>query len=139
MSTDADNVAVLKDAYQHWHDTKGSSVDHWLRLMTDDVKFRSLAAGAQTMEFTRPASSQQEVKNYFAGLSADWEMIHYHIDEYTTGDDRVVALGSCSFKHKKTGKILDTPKADFHRFHGGKICEFFEFYDTLQAVTAASS
>ena len=121
------------------HDTKAGSVDHWLSLMTDNVKFRSLAAGAQTMEFTRPSSSKQEVKNYFAGLSADWEMIYYRIDEYIAQADRVVALGSCSFKHKKTGKILKTPKADFHKFRGGKICEFFEFYDTAQTIAVATT
>ena len=139
MSAETDNVAVLKDAYQGWHDTKASSVDHWLSLMTDDVKFRSLAAGAQTMEFTRTSRSKQEVKNYFAGLSADWQMIYYRIDEYIAQADRVVALASCSFKHKKTGKILDTPKVDFHKFRGGKICEFFEFYDTAQAIAVATT
>lgn len=139
MSAETDNVAVLKDAYQRWHDTQAGSVDHWLSLMTDNVKFRSLAAGAQTMEFTRPSSSKQEVKNYFAGLSADWEMIYYRIDEYIAQADRVVALGSCSFKHKKTGKILETPKADFHKFRDGKICEFFEFYDTAQIIAVATT
>lgn len=139
MSPETDNVAVLKDAYQRWHDTKAGSVDHWLSLMTDDVKFRSLAAGAQTVEFTRTSTYKQEVIHYFAGLSADWQMIDYRIDEYFAQGDRVVALGSCSFKHKKTGKILDTPKADFHKFRGGKICQFFEFYNTAQAIAVATT
>jgi ketosteroid isomerase-like protein len=139
MSPETDNVAVLKDAYQRWHDTKAGSVDHWLSLMTDDVKFRSLAAGAQTVEFTRTSTYKQEVIHYFAGLSADWQMIDYRIDEYFAQGDRVVALGSCSFKHKKTGKILDTPKADFHKFRGGKICQFFEFYNTALAIAVATT
>lgn len=50
-----------------------------------------------------------------------------------------MALSQVSFKHKKTGKILNTPKADFHKFRDGKICEFFEFYDTAQALAVATA
>ena len=138
MSTES-NVAILKQAYQRWHDTKAGSVDHWMNLMTDDVQFRSLAAGAIQMQFTRPSSNKQEVKNNFAGLTSEREMIDYRVDEYIGQGDRVVALCQVSFKHKKTGKILNTPKADFHKFRDGKICEFFEFYDTAQALAAATA
>lgn len=138
MNNESSNVAALKDAYRQWHETKAGSVAHWLALMTDDVKFRSLAGGATAMEFTRASSCKDDVKRYFAGLIDDWEMIFYQIDEYIAQADRVVALGRCSFKHKKTGKILETPKADFHKFRGGKICEFFEFYDTAHAIDVAT-
>jgi uncharacterized protein len=132
------NITSLKEAYRLWDDTKAGSVDHWLNLMTDDVKFRSLAEGAKTMEFTRTSGCKDEVKHYFAGLTADWEMIYYRIDEYIAQGDRVAALGHVSFKNKRTGKILEPPKADFHRFRNGKICEFFEFYDTAQAIDKAT-
>jgi ketosteroid isomerase-like protein len=139
MSTESENIATLKDAYQRWHDTKAGSVDHWLGLMTDDVQFRSLAAGAKAMQFTQTSSCKDEVKQYFSGLTAEWEMIYYRFDEYTAQDDRVVARGQVSFKHKKSGKTLVTPKADFHKFRNGKICEFFEFFDTAAAIGAASN
>lgn len=139
MSDENQNVASLKAAYRLWHDTKAGSVDYWLNLMTDDVKFRSIAEGAKTMEFTRTSSCKDDVKGYFAGLSADWEMIYYRIDEYIAEGNRVVALGHVSFKNKHTGKILETPKADFHKFRNGKICEFFEFYDTAQAIDKATA
>ncbi len=138
MNSEADNVATLKDAYQRWHDSKAGSVDHWLNLMTDDVKFRSLAAGASEMQFTRDSSNKDEVKRYFAGLTSEWEMISYRVDEDIAQGDRIVALGQVSFKHKKTGKLLVTPKADFHKFRDGKVCEFFEFYDTASAIATAT-
>ena len=139
MSTEDSNVTVLKEAYHQWHDTKGGSVDHWLTLMTDDVKFRSLAEGTKPMEFTLTSSCKSDVQRYFAGLTEDWQMNYYRMDEYIAQGDRVAALGSCSFKHKKTGKILETPKADFHKFRDGKICEFFELYDTAQALGVATA
>jgi uncharacterized protein len=139
MSTEDSNVTVLKEAYRQWHDTKGGSVDQWLALMSDDVKFRSLAEGAKPMEFTRTSSCKNDVERYFAGLTGEWEMIYYCVDEYIAQGERVAALGSCSFKHRKTGKVLETPKADFHRFRDGKICEFFELYDTAQAIDVATA
>ena len=138
MGNENSNVAALKDAYRQWHETKGGSVAHWLALMADDVKFHSLADGAKAMEFTHASNCKDDVKRYFAGLTGDWEMIFYVIDEYIAQGDRVVALGRCSFKHRKTGKILETAKADFHKFRGDKICEFFEFYDTAKAIGAAT-
>ena len=139
MSDENTNVAALKDAYRQWHETKGGSVAHCVALMTDDVRFCSLADGAKPMAFTTASNSKEEVKHYFAGLSDEWQMISYQIDEYIAQGDRVVALGTCSFRHKKTGRTLETPKAHFHKFRGGKICEFFEFYDTAKAIGAATS
>jgi len=138
MSSESENVGLLKDAYQRWHDTKAGSVDHWLNLMTDDVKFRSLAAGAIKIQFTRDASHKDELKHYFAGLTSEWKMVYYRVDEYIGQGDRVVTLCEVSFKHKITGKTLNTPKADFHNFRDGKICEFFEFYDTASALATAT-
>jgi uncharacterized protein len=137
MISESENVAILKEAYRRWHESKAGSVDHWLSIMSNDIKFRSLAAGAIEMQFTKPSANKNEVEAYFTGLISDWEMIHYHVDEYIAQGDRVVALSHVSFKHKKTGKILETPKADVHRFRDGKICEFFEFYDTANAIAAA--
>ena len=137
MTTESSNVALLKEAYQRWHDTKAASVDHWMDLMTDDIQFRSLAAGAVPMQFTRASSSKNEVRQYFTGLTTEWEMIYFRVDEFIAQNDRVVALCEISFRHKKSGKIAVSPKADVHRFRDGKICEFFEFYDTAGVAAAA--
>ena len=138
MTKEDTHVSLLREAYQKWHDTRAGSVDHWLELMTEDIQFRSLAGGAAKMEFTRTSSCKDEVKHYFDQLTSQWQMKHFRVDEFIAQGDRVVALGNCSFQHKKTGKILDTPKADFHRFRDGKICEFLEFYDTAQAIWSAT-
>ena len=138
MNREETHIELLKQAYQQWNDTKAGSVEHWLALMTDDIRFRSLAAGAAQMEFTRTSACKDDVKRYFAELTSQWEMKHYVIDEYIAHRERVVALGNCSFKNKRTGRILETPKADFHCFRDGKICEFFEFYDTAQAISCAT-
>ena len=75
MSQEEMHVTLLKEGYKKWHETKAGSVDYWLSLMTDDIQFRSLAAGAPKMEFTRASTCKEEVKSYFAQLTSDWEMI----------------------------------------------------------------
>ena len=139
MSQEEMHVSLLKAAYKKWHETKAGSAEHWLALMTDDIQFRSLGRGAPKMEFTRTSTCKEEVKGYFSQLTSEWEMIHYTIDEYIAQGDRVVALGNCAFRNKRTGKVLETPKADIHRFRNGKMCEFFEFYDTAQIIAKATA
>jgi ketosteroid isomerase-like protein len=75
--------------------------------------------------------------SYIAGLTTDWEMIFYRIDEYLAQDDRVVAIGSTSWRNKRTGKIVLTPKVDIWRMKDGKAVQFSEFYDTAKLIAAA--
>jgi ketosteroid isomerase-like protein len=136
MANPAENVAKLKQAYAEWDRTKGRSVDVWLQLFAEDVRFRSLAGGAPGLEFTRESRSRQELKRYFEGLGQEWEMVHYTPEEFTAQDDRVVMRGSTAWRHRKTGNVFDTPKADFFTFRDGQVVDFFEFYDTAQVIAA---
>jgi ketosteroid isomerase-like protein len=136
MGTPAQNVAILKDAYRQWHESKGGSVQVWLDLMTDDVKVRSLAAGRPSASFTVAADSKEQFKRYFEGLLADWEMINYKTGTFIAEGDRVAMLGSTSWRHRKTGRVVDTPKADFWTFREGKIADFRELYDTAALLDA---
>jgi hypothetical protein len=139
MATPSDNLAKLKAAYQTWHDTKGGSVKHWLDLMTDDVRGYSLAAGAPGAEFTASINSKGEFERYFQGLLADWEMIYYKTEEFLVDGDSIAMRGSTSWRHRKTGRVVKTPKADFVTFRDGKVVELHEFYDTAALMAAAKS
>lgn len=133
----AENVAKLQDAYRQWHDSKGGSVKVWLDLLADDVKIRSLADGAPAVKFTSAGDGKEQFKRYFDGLLADWEMINYKTRDFIAQDDRVAMLGSTSWRHRKTRREFDTPKADFWTFRDGKIVEFHELYDTAALIAAA--
>lgn len=135
MSTD--NVAILREAFELWNETKGGSADHFLTIMADDVDFRSLAEGQKGIEFTERRSNKLGFVEYLTGLAETFEMIHYTVDEYIAQNDRVVAVGSTSWRNRATGKIFDTPKADIVRFKDGKIVEFFEFYDTAMVLATS--
>ena len=138
MGSPSENVAKLKAAYRQWHESKGSSVKAWLDIMTDDVKCYSLAAGAPGAEFTAAIKSKKDFERYFRGLLADWEMLHYSTDHFVSEGESVAVRGSTAWRNRKTGRAVDTPKADFWTFRDGKVVEFHEFYDTAALIAAAA-
>lgn len=131
MSEVEHNVAALKEAYRLWHETKGRSIDHWMNLFADEIEFGSIgqsqpaAAPYMTMYETRDG-----LRKYFEGITRDWEMIEFRPEHFVAQGDRVVMLGRCSWKARKTGKTVWSPKADSFRFANGKIIEFFDYFDT---------
>ncbi len=134
------NVALLKRGYALWNQSKGDrqGVSSWMSLLSDDVQWRSVAAGAPGMEFSRACQSKNEVQRYFEELGKDWELLNYNADEFIAQGDRVVMLGSCEWKHRGTGKIMKSPKADVHRLRDGKVVDFMEFYDSIAGQAAAT-
>jgi ketosteroid isomerase-like protein len=100
------------------------------------MKFGSIAQGAPHVAYLTAYHSRDELGAYFAGLTRDWEMIEYRVDHMVAQGDRVVMIGQCSYRAKRTGKVCATPKADSRRFANGKAIEFYEYYDTA-AVQAA--
>jgi len=139
MADEARNVEMLKAAYRRWSESKGQSADEWFKICADNIAFGSLAQGAQpAAHYLTAYSSRDQLKDYFGGLTRDWEMIEYHADQFVAQGDRVVMLGRCTWRFKKTGKVVSTPKCDSWRIVNGKAVEFFEYYDTAQVHAAVA-
>jgi ketosteroid isomerase-like protein len=139
MSEEARNVEALRQAYRRWGETKGGSVDEWMKLCADDIAFGSIAQGRPAgASYLTAYFSRDELKDYFAGLARDWEMIEFVAENFVAQGDRVVMLGRCAWKYRKTGKVVWTPKADSWRFNDGKAIEFYEYYDTAQVHAAVA-
>ena len=138
IDTERMNVDLLRKAYTLWHETKGASIDDWMALLADDIKFDSLAAGAAHVAYLTNYSSKDALRGYFEGLAKNWAMIHFTVTEYIAQGDVVVARGSCAWQNKRTGKICATPKMDYWKFKDGKVVEYFEYYDTAGVHAAAA-
>ena len=137
MSTESENVGIVRDAYDTWANSKAANIDCWVSIIADDARLTSLADGARSLRFTSARSGRSEIIDYLKGLTADWEMIFYRIDEYVAQGERVVAIGATSWRNKRTGKIVVTPKVDLWRMRVGKVVQFSEFYDTARLFAAA--
>jgi ketosteroid isomerase-like protein len=139
MSDEARNVEILKHAYKRWSETLGESVDDWLKICHDNIAFGSLAQGApEGARYLTEYRSRDALKEYFAGLERDWSMIEFATEHFIAQGDRVVMLGRCAWRYKKTGKVVWTQKADSWRFADGKAVEYFEYYDTAQVHAAVA-
>jgi len=138
MSDEANNIAILKDAYRRWHESKSGSVDRWMTSCDENIKFGSLAQAAPEMAFARSYSKRDALRGYFDGLLGEWEMIHYTANEFVAQGDSVFMRGATAWHNKKTGKSVETPKVDFWRFRDGKAVEYYEYFDTARVVAAAT-
>jgi ketosteroid isomerase-like protein len=136
MSDEERNVTLLKQAYKSWKDTQGGSVDEWMNICSDNIKFGSLAQAPAGAHYLTAYDTRHALKEYFNGIERDWEMIDYVAEDFVAQGDRVVMLGHCSWRNKKTGKMYETKKAASWRFANGKAIEYFEFYDTAGIVAA---
>jgi uncharacterized protein len=116
MAAMNENVALLKEAYAQWADHKGSDCECWMSIMADDASLRSLANGAPEMEFTTRRNSKAEIRGYLEGLTRDWEMVNFDMNDFVADGDRVVVIGRVAWRNKVTGKVADTPKVDIWRF-----------------------
>ena len=138
MTVETDNVAILKRAYEDWDKSKGAGTDYLIAVFHKDVQFTSLADGApDAVAFTSARKGKEDFLAYIDGLTRDWEMIFYRVDDYVAQGDRVVAIGSTSWRNKKTRKVVTTRKVDIWRMKNGKAIEFSEYYDTAKLLAAA--
>src|SRR5258706_7914667 len=111
MGNEERNVARMREQYRKWNDSRAGSAQDWLDMLADDVHWRSLSGGAPGLEFALECRNKDEVVRYFTRLTADWEMVHYKAEDFVAQGDRVVMIGSCAWRHRKTGKVVVSPKA----------------------------
>lgn len=138
MSDETRNVALLKHAYARWSETLGASAEEWLAICSETISFDSIARGPEGANYLTDYRGRDALRDYFAGLERDWQMIEFAAEHFVAQGDRVVMLGRCAWRYKKTGKVVWTHKADSWRFENGKAVEFFEYYDTAQVHAAVA-
>jgi hypothetical protein len=136
MSDEARNVAILTEAYRLWSESRGASADHWISICDQNIRFGSIAEPLKAVAYMASYCSRDELGQYFAGITSDWEMLEYRVDHFVAQGDRVVMLGHCVWRAKQSGKVVSTPKADSWRFADGKAVEFYEYFDTAQVMRA---
>jgi ketosteroid isomerase-like protein len=133
------NVALLRDRYSRWHDTRGGSLDHWMDILADDFELESMAGGRPGVEFSAPRSGKDEVMEYLSGLVTGWEMDYFRVDQFIADGDTVVMLGSTAWTNRATGKRAETRKADVWTFRDGKATSFLELFDSHAVIAAATA
>jgi ketosteroid isomerase-like protein len=131
-----DLLERLRAAYREWHDTRGASHESWLALMADDVRLHSIADGAPGAEFSARRAGRAAARAYFAGLLADWEMLHFTPETFHIDGVYAVVFSSAAWRNRATGRTVETPVIHRMRFENGLVADVFEFYDTAKVFAA---
>ncbi len=124
MSDEAQNVAILKQAYANWSESKGGNVDEWMSIMADDIRFGSIAQGGHGTPYLTAYRNRDALGEYFGGLLRDWQMVEYSAHEFVAQGDRVVMLGHCTWRYKRNGKVVSTSQSRclaVRRRQGGRV------------------
>ena len=65
--------------------------------------------------------------------------MEFEVDHFVAQGDRVVMLGRCAWRYKKTGKVVWTQKAELLALRRtARRSSIFEFYDTAQVLAAVA-
>ncbi|MEM9972859.1 MAG: nuclear transport factor 2 family protein [Pseudomonadota bacterium] len=132
------NTALLREAWARWHESRGTDLAMWYNYMARDVRILSLADGGAGMPYTTARRGHAALDEYLTGLTTNFTMDHWTIDETVAEGDRVVGIGSTGWTHRASGRSFDTPVVIVTTWADGKITDYREFYDTAMiAATAA--
>jgi uncharacterized protein len=124
----ADQVA---DAYRQWRETRGRNADQVIAMMADEIEMRSVLDPGLPDDLAADRRTREEARDYFAVLARDWEMIDYPEDRIVGDGDTVVWIGRCHWRHRQSGREINSPKVDIWTFRDGKAVRFLEMFDSL--------
>ena len=121
---------------------RGGSADEILDLFDVKVEMRSVLSPDLPSGIAGVHRTRQQAADYFEALARDWEMIDYVVDQFVAdgeyGED-VVMIGRCAWRHRETGREVDTPKVDIWHFEFGKATRFTEMFDSLAFARAVGA
>lgn len=137
MSEIRSNAERLRAAYENWERTLGVDTEPFFALMDDTIEMGSVLDPPELHEMAANHSGPGRVRDYFAALKRDWQMIEFPCERIVEQGDTVVWIGHCSFRNRFTDSVVRTPKVDIWTFRGDRAVRFFELYDTLGFARAS--
>ena len=137
MTTTPSNADLVRGAYEHWERTQGEDPEPFFALVAEDFTMASVLDPPDLHELAKDHYGLDRVREYFAALAADWEMIDFPTEQVVEQDDTVVWIGRCTWRHRHTGLLATTPKVDIWTFRDGRAIRMFEMFDTLAFVRGA--
>lgn len=124
-------INQVADAYRTWRESRGSNVDEVIDMMADEIEMRSVLDPGLPDDLAADRKTREEARQYFEVLSRDWEMIDYPQEKIVADGDTVVWIGRCHWRHKASGREINSPKVDIWTFRDGKAVKFMEMFDSL--------
>lgn len=105
-----------------------------LASLTNDVVWES--EGPASVAFCGIRHGIKETTGFFEALNADFTNPEITLSEFVASGDTVMTLGRYKATARTTGKVFDTPVAQYWKIRDGKVARYVGFDDTAAAVAA---
>jgi len=129
--SEQDNTAIAQQAY---HNFKTGNIQGLLDLLSDDVSWQLPDVEGAPLAGKR--NGREAVREFFATVARDQEVITFEPREFVSQGDKVVSLGDYEWRVKDTGRNFASDFVHVFTVRNGKIVAFREHFDSA-AVAAA--
>lgn len=138
MTTTNPNVEALRGAYDAWIQSRGRSVEEWVKIASPDIALRSAADEHDEGRFGAVPAGHGGLRQYLTDLVTHWIMENYEMDRFIADGDEVVAVARTAWRHRETNKRVACPLVDVWTFKDGLAVSVLELFDTAAMVAAAT-
>ena len=125
------NKAIVQQAYDNF---KTGDIEGLLNLMSDDITWT--LPEMEGVPFAGARTGRASVAEFFDSVGASQDVLSFEPRELIAEGDKVVALGSYSWRVRANGREFGGPFAHVWTIRDGKATEFQEYMDTAVAASA---
>ena len=125
------NKAIVQQAYNNF---KTGDIEGLLNLMSDDITWT--LPEMQGVPFSGKRTGRASIAEFFDSVGSSQEVLSFEPRELIAEGDKVVALGSYSWRVKANGREFGGDFAHVWTIQDGKAVVFQEYMDTAVAVSA---
>lgn len=125
------NTAIAQQAYENF---KTGNIQALLDQLSDDVTWQLPEVEGAPLSGKR--TGRDGVREFFATVARDQEVIEFEPREFVAQGDKVVSLGHYKWRVKDTGRGFASDFAHVFTIRDGKVTGFREYFDSA-AVAAA--
>jgi ketosteroid isomerase-like protein len=125
------NRGIVEQAYNNF---KTGNIDALLNLMSDDVTWT--LPEMEGVPFAGTRTGRASVGEFFATVGASQDVVSFEPRDLIAEGDRVIALGSYSWRVKATNRDFSSDFAHAWTIRDGKLIAFHEYTDTAVCIAA---
>ena len=126
-----ENTATIQQAYNNFNT---GNIEGLLDQMSDNITWQLPEIEGVALAGKR--TGRDGVKDFFATLARDQDVIEFEPREFVAQGDKVISLGHYRWRVKDTGREYASDFVHIFTVRDGKIVAFREHFDT--AVVAAA-
>lgn len=125
------NKAIVEQAYNNF---KTGNIEALLNLMSDDITWT--LPEMEGVPFAGARTGRAAVAEFFEAVNGSQEVVTFEPRDVIAEGDRVVALGSYSWRVRSNGQEFGGDFAHAWTIRDGKAVAFQEYMDTAAGTNA---